>query len=62
MFKQLSKWWLDKAYLEWRLNLPITYNPALLFPRQSYRDFDGQIQFATNFIHGVQRYRSLIDE
>ncbi|CAF1011037.1 unnamed protein product [Rotaria sp. Silwood1] len=57
----LSQWWLDKTYLEWRLNLPIYYNPALVFPRQSYRDFNGQIQFASNFIHGVLLYRSLID-
>ncbi|CAF3415005.1 unnamed protein product [Rotaria sp. Silwood1] len=58
----LSQWWLDKTYLEWRLNLPIYYNPALVFPRQSYRDFNGQIQFASNFIHGVLLYRSLIDK
>lgn len=53
---------MDKTYLEWRLNVPIFYNPALVFPRQVYRDFDGQIQFAANFISGVLRYRTLIDE
>ncbi|CAF0956245.1 unnamed protein product [Adineta steineri] len=57
----LSQWWLDKTYLEWRLNLPIIYNPGLIFPRQSYRDFDGQLQFAANFTHGILRYRELID-
>ncbi|CAF3615540.1 unnamed protein product [Rotaria sordida] len=57
----LSQWWLNKTYLEWRLNLPIYYNPAIVLPRQSYRDFDGQIQFAANFVHGVLRYRSLLD-
>ncbi|UJR33201.1 hypothetical protein I4U23_020656 [Adineta vaga] len=57
----LSKWWLDKTYLEWRLNLPIFYNPALIFPRQSYKNFNGQIEFAANFIHGVLRYRAMID-
>ncbi|CAF1201093.1 unnamed protein product [Rotaria magnacalcarata] len=57
----LSQWWLDKVYLEWRSNLPIFYNPALLLPRQSYRDFDGQIQFAAHVIQGILQYRSLID-
>ncbi|CAF2585856.1 unnamed protein product [Rotaria sp. Silwood2] len=58
----LSQWWLDKTYLEWRLNLPIFYNPAVVLPRQSYRNFDGQIQYAANFIHSILRYRSLIDD
>ncbi|KAL3872104.1 hypothetical protein ACJMK2_040057 [Sinanodonta woodiana] len=58
----LSEWWKYTAYLDYRMPVVIHSNPGTLFPRQSYRKKEEQIQFAAKVLAGVLDYKMMIDE
>ena len=58
---QLSDWWLDKAYLEFRSPVVMHVSPGVVFPRENYRGVEGQLDFASRLIAGVVDFKQLID-
>ena len=41
---QLSEWWKNVTYLDYRIPLVVNFNPAVVFPQQSYRGKDEQLR------------------
>jgi carnitine O-acetyltransferase len=60
-FTQLSEWWLDSAYLSYRLPVLVHSNPALVFPKQSFSSQNEQLTYAAKLIIGALRYKAIID-
>uniref|UniRef100_A0A646QE80 CarnOAT n=1 Tax=Hemiscolopendra marginata TaxID=943146 RepID=A0A646QE80_9MYRI len=57
----LSDWWLNTAYMEYRLPLVMYSSPGLIFPLQQFMTKDDQLRFAAKVIAGALEYKSLID-
>ncbi|XP_046459973.1 carnitine O-acetyltransferase-like isoform X1 [Daphnia pulex] len=57
----LSEWWLDSAYLSYRLPVLVHSNPALVFPKQSFSSQNEQLTYAAKLIIGALRYKAIID-
>ncbi|XP_056097636.1 choline O-acetyltransferase-like [Rhinichthys klamathensis goyatoka] len=53
--------WLDDMYLKNRLALPVNSSPALVFPKQSFRDYRDSLIFAARLVLGVSQYKTLVD-
>ncbi|CAL8304259.1 unnamed protein product [Lota lota] len=53
--------WLQDMYLTNRVALPVNSNPAMVFPKQAFRDRKDALRFAAHLITGVLEYKSLID-
>lgn len=62
LFAQLSQWWLENAYLGYRLPIVVHSNPALVFPKQNFQSQTDQIAYAAKLIVGALRFKSIIDE
>ncbi|MBN3294655.1 CACP acetyltransferase, partial [Polypterus senegalus] len=60
-YNWVSEWWQHTAYLESRLPLAVHSNPAVALPRQDYRDWKGQLQFAARLIAGVLDFKAKIE-
>lgn len=58
----LEEWWLNIAYLEYRLPVPIHVNPGILMPTLSFRGSDEQLRYAARLIAYVIEYKKMIDE
>ncbi|KAI7796587.1 putative choline O-acetyltransferase [Triplophysa rosa] len=46
----MYEYWLDDMYLKNRLALPVNSSPALVFPKQPFRDFKDSLMFAAHLI------------
>ncbi|XP_070706756.1 carnitine O-acetyltransferase [Pempheris klunzingeri] len=57
----LSEWWVQVAYLEYRMPVVIHSSPGLVLPRMNFSDKQGQIRFAAKLISGVLDFKTMID-
>ncbi|XP_034564979.1 carnitine O-acetyltransferase [Notolabrus celidotus] len=57
----LSQWWVQVAYLTYRLPVVVHSSPGLVLPRMNFRDKQGQIRFAAKLIAGVLDFKTMID-
>uniref|UniRef100_A0A3Q1G810 Carnitine O-acetyltransferase n=1 Tax=Acanthochromis polyacanthus TaxID=80966 RepID=A0A3Q1G810_9TELE len=57
----LSAWWVQVAYLEYRLPVVVHSSPGLVLPRMNFNDKSGQIRFAAKLIAGVLDFKTMID-
>lgn len=57
----LSAWWVQLAYLEYRLPVVVHSSPGLVLPRMNFNDKQGQIRFAAKLIAGVLDFKMMID-
>ncbi|XP_042611266.1 choline O-acetyltransferase-like [Cyprinus carpio] len=53
--------WLEDMYLKNRLPLPVNSSPALVFPKQSFRDIKESLVFAARLILSVSQYKAAVD-
>ncbi|KAG7267656.1 hypothetical protein CRUP_002024 [Coryphaenoides rupestris] len=54
-------YWLQDMYLANKVALPVNSNPAMVFPKQAFRDRSDALRFAAHLITGVLEFKSLID-
>nr|XP_057903598.1 carnitine O-acetyltransferase b [Doryrhamphus excisus] len=54
----ISDWWVQWAYLESRLPLPVHSNPAISLPRRDYNGWRGQLLFASKLIAAVLDFKA----
>ncbi|XP_068104580.1 carnitine O-acetyltransferase isoform X2 [Hyperolius riggenbachi] len=57
----LSDWWLQTAYLEYRLPVVVHSSPGVVLPKQDFTDRQGQLRFAAKLIEGVLDFKSMVD-
>uniref|UniRef100_A0A3P9HZH7 Carnitine O-acetyltransferase n=1 Tax=Oryzias latipes TaxID=8090 RepID=A0A3P9HZH7_ORYLA len=57
----LSDWWVQVAYLEYRMPVVVHSSPGLVLPRMTFSDQAGQIRFAAKLIAGVLDFKTMID-
>uniref|UniRef100_A0A7N6BWT8 Carnitine O-acetyltransferase n=1 Tax=Anabas testudineus TaxID=64144 RepID=A0A7N6BWT8_ANATE len=57
----LSDWWVQVAYLDYRLPVVVHSSPGLVLPRMNFSDKQGQIRFASKLIAGVLDFKTMID-
>ncbi|XP_058861197.1 carnitine O-acetyltransferase-like isoform X1 [Acipenser ruthenus] len=57
----LSDWWLQTAYLEYRLPVVVHSSPGVVLPRLQFHDRQGQMWHAAKLIAGVLDFKSMID-
>lgn len=57
----LSSWWLDAAYLTYRLPVVVHSSPGLVFPKQRFDAFDDQLTYAAKLIVGALHYKAIVD-
>ncbi|XP_067285672.1 choline O-acetyltransferase-like [Pseudorasbora parva] len=53
--------WLEDMYLKNRLALPINSSPALVYPKQPFRDITDALEFAARLILSVSYFKTLVD-
>jgi len=58
----LSQWWLDVAYLAYRLPVVVHSSPGLVFPKQEFSSVKDQLVYAGKVIAGALQYKKVIDE
>ncbi|XP_051958652.1 choline O-acetyltransferase-like [Xyrauchen texanus] len=54
-------YWLEDMYLNNRLPLPVNSSPALVFPKQPFREQRDALMFAARLILSVCEYKNLVD-
>uniref|UniRef100_A0A4W4G666 Carnitine O-acetyltransferase n=1 Tax=Electrophorus electricus TaxID=8005 RepID=A0A4W4G666_ELEEL len=57
----LSDWWLQMAYLDYRMPVVIHSSPGVVLPRLEFSDRQGQIRYAAKLIAGVLDFKTMID-
>ncbi|KAE8582932.1 hypothetical protein XENTR_v10020389 [Xenopus tropicalis] len=57
----LSEWWLQTAYLEYRMPVVVHSNPGVVLPKQDFEDRQGQLRFAAKLIEGVLDFKTMVD-
>ncbi|XP_056601719.1 carnitine O-acetyltransferase [Triplophysa dalaica] len=57
----LSDWWLQTAYLEYRMPVVIYSSPGVVLPRLEFSDSQGQMRYAAKLIAGVLDFKTMID-
>uniref|UniRef100_A0A667XEN8 Carnitine O-acetyltransferase n=1 Tax=Myripristis murdjan TaxID=586833 RepID=A0A667XEN8_9TELE len=57
----LSDWWVQIAYLDYRLPVVVHSSPGVLLPRLDFSDRQGQIRHAAKLIGGVLDFKKMID-
>ncbi|XP_029467899.1 carnitine O-acetyltransferase isoform X2 [Rhinatrema bivittatum] len=57
----LSDWWLQTAYLEYRLPVVVHSSPGVVLPKQDFVDRQGQLRFAAKLIEGVVDFKTMVD-
>ncbi|KAM7369394.1 hypothetical protein PAMP_013666 [Pampus punctatissimus] len=57
----LSQWWVEVAYLDYRLPVVVHSSPGLVLPRMNFHNKQGQIRFAAKLIAGVLDFKTMID-
>jgi len=58
---QMSEWWLNAAYLEYRLPVIVHSSPGLVFPLQNFESVHDQLSYAAKMIYGALCYKEIID-
>lgn len=58
----LEEWWLNVAYLEYRLPSAIHVNPGITAPRRNFNSTDDQIRYAARMISALLEYKVMIDD
>lgn len=61
-FSQLSDWWIDAAYLDYRTPVVINSSPSMIFPRYDFRGTSGQVEHAAKVISAMLDYKIDIDK
>ncbi|XP_057682026.1 choline O-acetyltransferase-like [Corythoichthys intestinalis] len=54
-------YWLEDMYLSNRLALPVNSSPAMVFPKQNFKDHKEALRYGARLIRGVLEYKALID-
>uniref|UniRef100_A0A3Q2XMK1 Carnitine O-acetyltransferase b n=1 Tax=Hippocampus comes TaxID=109280 RepID=A0A3Q2XMK1_HIPCM len=57
----ITDWWVQWAYLESRLPLPVHSNPAISLPRRDYNGWRSQLVFASKLIVAVLEFKAKLD-
>ncbi|KAF7688729.1 carnitine O-acetyltransferase isoform X2 [Silurus meridionalis] len=57
----LSDWWLQTAYLDYRMPVVVHSSPGVVLPRLKFSDWQGQIRYAAKLIAGVLDFKTMID-
>uniref|UniRef100_A0A671Q875 Carnitine O-acetyltransferase-like n=1 Tax=Sinocyclocheilus anshuiensis TaxID=1608454 RepID=A0A671Q875_9TELE len=57
----LSDWWLQTAYLDYRMPVVVHSSPGVVLPRMEFSDRQGQMRYAAKLITGVLDFKSMID-
>ncbi|XP_051928524.1 carnitine O-acetyltransferase b [Hippocampus zosterae] len=57
----ITDWWVQWAYLESRLPLPVHSNPAISLPRRDYNGWRSQLVFASKVIVAVLEFKAKLD-
>ncbi|ELT93087.1 hypothetical protein CAPTEDRAFT_218819 [Capitella teleta] len=57
----LSDWWLNLAYLEYRLPCPIHVNPGIVTPVQNFKGQEDQLRHTAKLISGILEYKIMVD-
>ncbi|GAV08185.1 hypothetical protein RvY_17916 [Ramazzottius varieornatus] len=57
----LEEWWIQKAYLDSRVPLPVNVSPGIVFPQQSFAGTEGQLRAAAYFVSKILEFRELIN-
>ncbi|KAL4660769.1 carnitine O-acetyltransferase isoform X2 [Arapaima gigas] len=57
----LSDWWLQTAYLEFRMPVVVYSSPGVVLPRAEFHDRQGQMRYAAKLIAGVLDFKTMID-
>ncbi|XP_061117976.1 carnitine O-acetyltransferase-like isoform X1 [Conger conger] len=57
----LSDWWLQTAYLDFRMPVVVHSSPGVVLPRLEFHDRQGQIRYAAKLIAGVLDFKTMID-
>ncbi|XP_068191401.1 carnitine O-acetyltransferase [Antennarius striatus] len=57
----LSEWWVQVAYLQYRMPVVVHSNPGLILPRMNFRDKQGQLRFASKLIAAVLDFKIMTD-
>nr|DBA20507.1 TPA: hypothetical protein GDO54_017279 [Pyxicephalus adspersus] len=57
----LTDWRQECIYLENHLPLPVHSSPAVILPQREYRDWRGQLRFASKLICGVLDFKAKIE-
>ncbi|CAL1270555.1 unnamed protein product [Larinioides sclopetarius] len=57
----LEEWWLDSAYMEFRMPLVSYSSPGLVFPLKDFNTTERQLRYAARLVAGALEFKSLID-
>uniref|UniRef100_A0A158R4A2 Choline O-acetyltransferase n=1 Tax=Syphacia muris TaxID=451379 RepID=A0A158R4A2_9BILA len=57
----INQFWLTEMYLKIRLPLPVNSSPAYIFPKQSFKDLEDQINYASWLVRGFCEFKDKID-
>uniref|UniRef100_A0A673ITT2 Carnitine O-acetyltransferase-like n=1 Tax=Sinocyclocheilus rhinocerous TaxID=307959 RepID=A0A673ITT2_9TELE len=57
----LSDWWLQTAYLDYRMPVVVHSSPGVVLPSMEFSDRQGQMRYAAKLIAGVLDFKSMID-
>lgn len=57
----LSDWWLENAYLKYRMPVVVYSNPGMAFERQTFKSKEDQLKHAALLMAGALDFKTLID-
>ncbi|XP_062855357.1 carnitine O-acetyltransferase-like [Trichomycterus rosablanca] len=57
----LSDWWMQLAYLDSRMPIPVYTSPGVVLPQMHFQDRQGQMRFAAKLIAGVLDFKRMLD-
>ncbi|KAM3873925.1 carnitine O-acetyltransferase [Diretmus argenteus] len=57
----LSDWWVQVAYLEYRMPVVVHSSPGVVLPRMEFNNRQGQMRYAAKLIAGVLDFKTMID-
>ncbi|KAG8228401.1 hypothetical protein J437_LFUL003874, partial [Ladona fulva] len=57
----LAEWWLNIAYLDYRLPVTVYSSPGLVFPLQKFSSTEDKLNYAAKMIAGALDYKQLLD-
>ncbi|XP_023227114.1 carnitine O-acetyltransferase-like [Centruroides sculpturatus] len=58
----LSEWWLQTAYLEYRMPVVVYSSPGLVFPLQNFTSQVDQLRYAAKLVSAALEYKLMIDQ
>ncbi|XP_035223735.1 carnitine O-acetyltransferase-like isoform X2 [Stegodyphus dumicola] len=57
----LDEWWLNSAYLEFRMPLVLYSSPGLVFPLKDFNTVERQLRYAARLVAGALDFKKLVD-